>query len=125
MTLTYLKYIISGVLLIGIASLNILFVRQNKKIKNLQETIHDQQLNDSIRYVVDSIKYKQLQLKFFSDSLEIVKNYRDSELESIKGQIKIQINRYEQTLKVLPNSSTTTRDSLWASEFSKLESDIN
>lgn len=125
MTLTYLKYIISGVLLIGIASLNILFVRQNKKIKNLQETIHDQQLNDSIRYVVDSIKYKQLQLKFFSDSLEIVKNYRDSELEFIKGQIKSQINRYEQTLKVLPNSSTTTRDSLWASEFSKLESDIN
>jgi hypothetical protein len=124
MTLTYLKYIISGVLLIGIASLNILFVHQNKKIKNLQETIHDQQLNDSIRYMVDSIKYKQLQLKFFSDSLEIVKNYRDSELESIKGQIKIQINKYEQTLKILPNSSTTTRDSIWTSEFSKHESDI-
>jgi len=124
MTLTYLKYIISGVLLIGIASLNILFVHQNKKIKNLQETIHDQQLNDSIRYMVDSIKYKQLQLKFFSDSLDIVKNYRDSELESIKGQIKIQINKYEQTLKILPNSSTTTRDSIWTSEFSKHESDI-
>ena len=124
MTLTYLKYIISGVLLIGIASLNILFVHQNKKIKNLQETIHDQQLNDSIRYMVDSIKYKQLQLKFFSDSLDIVKNYRDSELESIKGQIKIQINKYEQTLKVLPNSSSTNRDSIWASEFSKHESDI-
>jgi len=122
--LTYLKYIISGVILIGIASLNILFVHQNHKIKDLQETIHDQQLNDSIRYMVDSIKYKQLQLKFFSDSLDIVKNYRDSELESIKGQIKIQINKYEQTLKILPNSSTTTRDSIWTSEFSKHESDI-
>jgi hypothetical protein len=124
MKLTYLKYIISGVILIGIASLNILFVHQNHKIKDLQETIHDQQLNDSIRYMVDSIKYKQLQLKFFSDSLDIVKNYRDSELESIKGQIKIQINKYEQTLKILPNSSTTTRDSIWTSEFSKHESDI-
>lgn len=94
---------------------------QNNAIRTLNETIMQEQLDDSLQQATDSIKFKQLQLKTFSDSMATAKLYRDREAELIKKLIKKKIIKYEDIIKELPNSNTATRDSIWKSELTKPE----
>lgn len=94
---------------------------QNNAIRTLNETITQEQLDDSLQQTTDSIKFKQLQLKTFSDSMVTAKLYRDREAELIKKLIKKKIIKYEDIIKELPNSDTATRDSIWKSELTKPE----
>lgn len=94
---------------------------QNNAIRILNETITQEQLDDSLQQATDSIKFKQLQLKTFSDSMATAKLYRDREAELIKKLIKKKIIKYEDIIKELPNSNTATRDSIWKSELTKPE----
>lgn len=94
---------------------------QNNAIRILNETIIQEQLDDSLQQATDSIKFKQLQLKTFSDSMATAKLYRDREAELIKKLIKKKIIKYEDIIKELPNSNTATRDSIWKSELTKPE----
>ena len=94
---------------------------QNGVIKTLNNTLLQEQVDDSLQQVTDSIKFKQLQLKTFSDSMATAKLYRDREAEIIKKLIKKKIIKYEDVIKELPNSNTATRDSIWKSELTKPE----
>lgn len=94
---------------------------QNNAIRILNETITQEQLDDSLQQATDSIKFKQLQLKTFSDSMATAKLYRDREADLIKKLIKKKIIKYEDIIKELPNSNTATRDSIWKSELTKPE----
>lgn len=94
---------------------------QNGVIKTLNNTLLQEQVDDSLQQTTDSIKYKQLQLKTFSDSMATAKLYRDREAELIKKLIKRKIIKYEDVIKELPNSNTATRDSIWKSELTKPE----
>lgn len=94
---------------------------QNNAIRTLNDVITQEQLDDSLQQVTDSIKFKQLQLKTFSDSMATAKLYRDREAELIKKLIKKKIIKYEDIIKELPNSDTATRDSIWKSELTKPE----
>ena len=94
---------------------------QNGVIKTLNNTLLQEQVDDSLQQVTDSIKFKQLQLKTFSDSMATAKLYRDREAEIIKKLIKKKIIKYEDVIKELPNSNTATRDSIWNSELTKPE----
>ena len=94
---------------------------QNGVIKTLNNTLLQEQVDDSLQQTTDSIKYKQLQLKTFSDSMATAKLYRDREVELIKKLIKKKIIKYEDVIKELPNSNTATRDSIWNSELTKPE----
>jgi hypothetical protein len=94
---------------------------QNGVIKTLNNTLLQEQVDDSLQQTTDSIKYKQLQLKTFSDSMATAKLYRDREAELIKKLIKKKIIKYEDVIKELPNSNTATRDSIWNSELTKPE----
>jgi hypothetical protein len=94
---------------------------QNGVIKTLNNTLLQEQVDDSLQQTTDSIKYKQLQLKTFSDSMATAKLYRDREAELIKKLIKRKIIKYEDVIKELPNSNTATRDSIWNSELTKPE----
>jgi uncharacterized membrane-anchored protein YhcB (DUF1043 family) len=79
---------------------------QNSAIKKLNDVLIQEQLDDSLQQATDSIKFKQLQLRTFSDSMATAKLYRDREAELIKE---------------LPNANTATRDSIWNSELTKPE----
>ena len=94
---------------------------QNTVIRELNDVLVQEQLDDSLQQVTDSIKFKQLQLKTFSDSMATAKLYRDRELELIKKLTKKKIIKYEDVIKGLPNASTATRDSIWKSELTKPE----
>jgi uncharacterized membrane-anchored protein YhcB (DUF1043 family) len=94
---------------------------QNNAIRTLNDVITQEQLDDSLQQATDSIKFKQLQLKTFSDSMATAKLYRDREAEIIKKLIKKKIIKYEDVIKELPNSNTATRDSIWNSELTKPE----
>jgi hypothetical protein len=94
---------------------------QNGVIKTLNNILLQEQVDDSLQQVTDSIKFKQLQLKTFSDSMATAKLYRDREAEIIKKLIKKKIIKYEDVIKDLPNSNTATRDSIWNSELTKPE----
>lgn len=94
---------------------------QNNAIRTLNDVIKQEQLDDSLQQVTDSIKFKQLQLKTFSDSMATAKLYRDREAELVKKLIKKKIIKYEDIIKELPNSNTATRDSIWKSELTKPE----
>ena len=94
---------------------------QNNAIRTLNDVIIQEQLDDSLQQATDSIKFKQLQLKTFSDSMATAKLYRDREAELIKKLIKKKIIKYEDIIKELPNSDTATRDSIWKSELTKPE----
>ncbi len=94
---------------------------QNKVIRQLNEVLRQEQVDDSIQRTTDSIKYKQLQLRVFSDSMALAKFYRDRELELIKKLTKKKIDKYENVLKFLPNSPDIIRDSIWKSELAKPE----
>jgi uncharacterized membrane-anchored protein YhcB (DUF1043 family) len=94
---------------------------QNNAIRTLNDVIIQEQLDDSLQQATDSIKFKQLQLKTFSDSMVTAKLYRDREAELIKKLIKKKIIKYEDIIKELPNSNTATRDSIWKSELTKPE----
>lgn len=94
---------------------------QNGVIKTLNNTLLQEQVDDSLQRTTDSIKYKQLQLKAFSDSMATAKLYRDREAELMKKLIKRKIIKYEDIIKELPNSNTATRDSIWKSELTKPE----
>jgi hypothetical protein len=94
---------------------------QNTVIRELNDVLVQEQLDDSLQQVTDSIKFKQLQLKTFSDSMATAKLYRDREAELVKKLIKRKIIKYEDIIKELPNSNTDTRDSIWKSELTKPE----
>jgi len=94
---------------------------QNDTIRKLNDVLIQEQLDDSLQQVTDSIKFKQLQLRAYSDSMATAKLYRDRELELIKKLTKKKIIKYENVIKGLPNASTTTRDSIWKSELTKPE----
>ncbi len=94
---------------------------QNTVIRELNGVLVQEQLDDSLQQVTDSIKFKQLQLKTFSDSMATAKLYRDREAELVKKLIKRKIIKYEDIIKELPNSDTATRDSIWKSELTKPE----
>ena len=94
---------------------------QNSVIKKLNDAITQEQIDDSLQQVTDSIKFKQLQLKAFSDSMAVAKLYRDREVELVKKLIKKKIIKYEDIIKDLPNANTATRDSIWKSELTKPE----
>jgi len=94
---------------------------QNNSIRMLNDVIKQEQLDDSLQQATDSIKFKQLQLKTFSDSMATAKLYRDREAELVKKLIKRKIIKYEDIIKELPNSNTATRDSIWKSELTKPE----
>jgi uncharacterized membrane-anchored protein YhcB (DUF1043 family) len=94
---------------------------QNNAIRTLNDVITQEQLDDSLQQATDSIKFKQLQLKTFSDSMATAKLYRDREAEIIKKLIKKKIIKYEDVIKELPNANTATRDSIWNSELTKPE----
>ncbi len=64
---------------------------QNNAIRILNDVIMQEQLDDSLQQATDSIKFKQLQLKTFSDSMATAKLYRDREAELIKKLIKKKI----------------------------------
>jgi hypothetical protein len=94
---------------------------QNKVIRQLNEVLRQEQVDDSIQRTTDSIKYKQLQLRVFSDSMALAKFYRDRELELIKKLTKKKIDKYENVLKFLPDSPDAVRDSIWNSELTRPE----
>jgi hypothetical protein len=94
---------------------------QNSVIKELNDITIQEQLDDSLQQVADSIKFKQLQHRAYSDSMATAKLYRDRELELIKKLTKKKIIKYEDIIKDLPNSNTATRDSIWKSELTKPE----
>ena len=94
---------------------------QNNAIRTLNDVITQEQLDDSLQQATDSIKFKQLQLKTFSDSMATAKLYRDREAELVKKLIKKKIIKYGDIIKDLPNANTATRDSIWNSELTKPE----
>ena len=94
---------------------------QNNAIRTLNDVITQEQLDDSLQQATDSIKFKQLQLKTFSDSMATAKLYRDREAELVKKLIKKKIIKYEDVIKDLPNANTAARDSIWNSELTKPE----
>jgi uncharacterized membrane-anchored protein YhcB (DUF1043 family) len=94
---------------------------QNSAIKKLNDVLIQEQLDDSLQQATDSIKFKQLQLRTFSDSMATAKLYRDREAELVKKLIKKKIIKYEDIIKELPNTNTATRDSIWKSELTKPE----
>jgi uncharacterized membrane-anchored protein YhcB (DUF1043 family) len=97
---------------------------QNNVIRNLNNVLIQEQVDDSLQRTTDSIKYKQLELKRYSDSLATAKLYRDRELELMKKLTKKKIIKYENVIKGLPNASIVTRDSIWKSELTKPERSI-
>jgi uncharacterized protein YxeA len=97
---------------------------QNGVINKLNDVLQQEQLDDSLQQATDSIKYKQLELKTYSDSLATAKLYRDKELELVKRLTNKKIKRYEDIITILPNASTATRDSIWKSELTKPEGRI-
>ena len=97
---------------------------QNNVIRNLNNVLIQEQVDDSLQRATDSIKYKQLELKRYSDSLATAKLYRDRELELMKKLTKKKIIKYENVIKGLPNASVATRDSIWKSELTKPERSI-
>ena len=68
---------------------------QNTVIRELNDVLVQEQLDDSLQQVSDSIKFKQLQTKTYSDSMYTAKLYRDRELVLIKKLTKKKINKYE------------------------------
>jgi hypothetical protein len=97
---------------------------QNNVIRQLNDVLKQEQLDDSLQRATDSIKYKQLELKRYSDSLATAKLYRERELELFKRLTKKKISKHEDIIKLLPNSSIATRDSIWKSELTKPERSI-
>jgi hypothetical protein len=59
---------------------------QNKVIRQLNEVLRQEQVDDSIQRTTDSITYKQLQLRVFSDSMALAKFYRESSLIDLKEE---------------------------------------
>ena len=94
---------------------------QNKVIRQLNDVLRQEQVDDSIQRTTDSIKYKQLQLRVYSDSMAMAKYYRDRELELVKKLTKKKIDKYENVLKFLPDSPDNVRDSIWKSELARPE----
>ena len=115
------KLIATAILIITIIIGIFVLRHQNGVIRQLNDVIKQEQLDDSLQQVTDSIKFKQLQLKTYSDSMATAKLYRDRELELIKKLTKKKIIKYEDIIKDLPNSNTATRDSIWKSELTKPE----
>ena len=113
-----------AVLIITIVIGVFILKHQNTTIEKLNNVLIQEQLDDSLQQVADSIKFKQLQTKTYSDSMYTAKLYRDRELELIKKLTKKKINKYENIIKVLPNANDATRDSIWKSELTKPEQSI-
>jgi hypothetical protein len=115
------RLIATAILVITIIIGIFVLKHQNGVIKQLNDVVKQEQLDDSLQQVTDSIKFKQLQLRTYSDSMATAKLYRDRELELIKKLTKKKIIKYEDIIKDLPNSNTATRDSIWKSELTKPE----
>jgi uncharacterized protein YxeA len=115
------RLIATAILVITIIIGIFILKHQNGVIKQLNDVVKQEQLDDSLQQVTDSIKFKQLQLRTYSDSMATAKLYRDRELELIKKLTKKKIIKYEGIIKDLPNSNTATRDSIWKSELTKPE----
>jgi hypothetical protein len=97
---------------------------QNNAIRQLNDVIKQEQIDDSLQQISDSIKFKQLQLRVYSDSMATAKMYRDRELELVKRLTKNKIKKHENIITILPNANDATRDSIWKSELTKPEGRI-
>jgi len=97
---------------------------QNNSIRKLNDVVKQEQIDDSLQQTTDSIKYKQLESKVFSDSLAIAKKYREKELELFKKSTQKKIIKYEKIIEVLPDTPNSVRDSIWKSELAKPEQRI-
>ena len=115
------RLIATAILIITIIIGIFVLKHQNGVIKQLNDIVKQEQLDDSLQQATDSIKFKQLQLKTFSDSMATAKLYRDREAELVKKLIKKKIIKYGDIIKELPNANTATRDSIWNSELTKPE----
>ena len=120
-----IKAIIIGSLLLVLMATSIIFIsiikHQNRAIKDMNEAIRQERVDNIVMQAADSIKFRQLQLKSFADSMALAKEYRDKELELVKQLTQKQLKKYENIIKVLPNSTLQYRDSIWKSEFAKPE----
>jgi sensor domain CHASE-containing protein len=119
------KAIIIGILILSLAItivvLGFILKHQNNTIKKINESIRQERVDNEVMRAADSIKYRQIQLKAFEDSMALAKQYRDKEFELQQLINKKKIKKYEDIIKILPNSSTPYRDSIWKSEFAKPE----
>lgn len=108
-------------LVIAIIVLTLMVKHQNNAIKQMNEAIRQERVDNAVMRAADSIKYKQMQLKAFDDSMALAKQFRDKEFELQKAINQKQQKKYENVIKVLPNSTDSYRDSIWKSEFAKPE----
>jgi uncharacterized protein YxeA len=108
-----------GVLVLIINHQNNAIEKQNKYIDEQKEIIKQEQIDNSITKKQDSIRYEQLILKKYSDSLEIERKNRDKQLELYKKYTKKQITKHEDLIKILPNATDNIKDSIWRSELNK------
>lgn len=112
--------IIGGViiaLIITVVILGFVLKHQNNAIKEMNEAIRQERIDNKVLRTADSIKYRQIQLKAFDDSMALAKKYRDKELELQKSINKKKIKKHENIIKALPGSPDAYRDSIWKSEF--------
>ena len=108
-------------LIIAIFVLALILKHQNNAIKKMNESIRQERVDNAVIHAADSIKYRQVRLKAFEDSMALAKQFRDKELELQKAINQKQQKKYENVIKVLPNSTDSYRDSIWKSEFAKPE----
>lgn len=108
-------------LIIAVTVLGFILKHQNTVIKNMNEAIRQERVDNEVMRAADSIKYRQAQLKAFEDSITLVKQHRDKEFELLQSINKKKLKKYEDIIKVLPNSTIPYRDSIWKSEFAKPE----
>ena len=119
------KAIIIGILILSLAItivvLGFVLKHQNTAIKKINESIRQERVDNEVMRAADSIKYKQIQLKAFEDSMALAKQYRDKEFELQQLITKKKLKKYEDIIKILPSSTTPYRDSIWKSEFAQPE----
>lgn len=110
-----------ALLLIAVAIGGFILKHQNNVIKDMNEAIRQERVDNAVMRAADSIKFRQAQLKAFEDSMTLAKEYRDKEFELLQTINKKKLKKYEDIIKVLPNSTIPYRDSIWKSEFAKPE----
>jgi hypothetical protein len=109
------KNVIFGLILTAIVLIFVIILQhQNMQIKEQNDAIRDKQTEDSIRRADDSLKMKLIYLDKQRDSIN---NLRKIDSLIHKGKtiiINKKLKKDEAIIKVLPNSNTTFRDSLWS-----------
>ena len=99
------KAIIIGILILSLAItivvLGFVLKHQNTAIKKINESIRQERVDNEVMRAADSIKYKQIQLKAFEDSMALAKQYRDKEFELQQLITKKKLKKYEDIIKIL------------------------